>query len=240
MILVSVMAVLSIFYEKIYAETWEIFQVVPKKDVDEYNDLEIPEGSMYIKRASPESKTYAIEINKDGYIKTAIVFTSGVFSNWFPCIIKYMDMVFYSTEQLFMYIKATNLKYHKNDSKEVAEKNAKIAEQILKCRCPKDLQKHGRNLEIDVDKWNEDSAKHLEMCIFLKFTQNLSLKSFLDIIIDNNYIIVEGKADRNYGCGLDFDPSNPEHLDAKNWTGDMKLTDIYKNVIAKIKNSQDK
>jgi ribA/ribD-fused uncharacterized protein len=224
---------LSTVYTKIYTETWNIFKQVPVKD-EPYNDLEIPLNSMYIKRASPDSRTYSVDINNDEKTITAIVFTSGVFSNWFPCIIKYMDKVFYSTEQLFMYIKATNLKYHKDDSKEVIENNELIAKQILMCRCPKELQKFGRMLLINIDAWNEDSAEHLKNCIILKFTQNSYLKEFLDIIYNNKYIIVEGKADQNYGCGLDFDPSNPEHLNSKNWTGKMKLTSIYNDAMNEI------
>lgn len=234
MILVPLMAVLTIVYKQIHEHTWKIFQIVPKKDDEEYNDMEIPEGSMYIKRASEDAKTYAISVNHDGHDTKVIMFTSGVFSNWFPCIIRYSDMVFYSTEHLFMYKKATITKYHKDDSKEVSEKNAKIAEQILKCRCPKDLQKFGRNLEIDVDAWNKDSATILKECIILKFSQNSYLKALFDIVYDNQFSIVEGKSDLNYGCGLDFDISNPEHLKVENWTGKMKLTDIYNEVMMEI------
>lgn len=225
-----ILAHLTALYAETYQKTWATFKVVQKKDDDEeYDEMEIPDNSTYIKKASNSLSMYIV----DGLY---IVFTGGVFSNWFPCIIRYGDHVFYSSEQLFMYLKATITKYHKDHSKEVTEKNAEIAKKILKCRCPKELQKLGRALDIDISAWNENSAKHLVYCIFLKFTQNDYLMEFLKIVIDNELRIVEGNGDTYYGNGVkDFNPSNPEHLIPENWPGKLKLTDIFDEVIDMVK-----
>lgn len=228
--LIFALAHLTSLYAETYQKTWTTLKVVSMKDDgEEYDEMEIPDNSTYIKKASKDLPMYIV----DGLY---IVFTGGVFSNWFPCIIRYGGNVFYSSEQLFMYLKATITKYHKDHSKGVSEKNAEIAKKILKCRCPKELQKLGRALDIDISAWNANSAKHLAFCIFLKFTQNDYLMEFLKTIIDNELRIVEGNGDTYYGNGVkDFDPSNSEHLIPDNWKGKMKLTDIFNEVIDMVK-----
>ena len=61
------------------------------------------------------------------------IFFFGVnwLSNFFPCQIKYCDLVFSSSEQLFMYLKAKFFKDYK------------IADQILKAQTPKKSKKNG-------------------------------------------------------------------------------------------------
>ena len=245
---VTVTNQLSQAYEKAYNETWKKFQIVPKKENDEYGKFEIPESSMYIGKAVVPSEVkmyYITTINSDGSKKDAVVFGNGGFSNWYPCTITVHDQVFYSSEQMFMYMKASSSEYYKKPSKEIKDDAVKVIEhyaeikehnnaivgKIMKCRCPKELQNYGRQLLLDIDAWNLASSEVLKTCIEYKFKQNPDLKAILDIVHDNECIIVEGTKDSNYGCGVKFDPTNPDHLNPENWTGKMLLTDIYKKAM---------
>ena len=233
-------------YETAYNETWKKFKIVPKHD-GEYRAFEIPDDSKYIDKAvvPSEVKMYYMTItNPDGSTKKVTVFGDGPYSNWFPCEIKADGQTYYSSEQMFMYKKASS-EYFTKPSKEIEDDaeqviehneaikahNKDIADQIMKCRCPMELQKYGRQLKLDIDAWNLASSEILKTCIVEKFEQNPYLKAILDIAHDNKCSIIEGTKDQNYGCGVKFDPTNEEHLNPKNWTGKMLLTDIYKKAM---------
>ena len=246
----ATMQALNMSYAKVLNETWKTFNIVstdtkcvvpiPKSVV------QIPESSFYVKRASTDLKTFIIpslnyKLNEKEYENgiPLIVFTSGALSNWYPCSLIDNDMKFYSAEHLFMFIKATDKKYHLEGENE-EKNNAKIANEILECLCPRKLQGLGRNLAMNIKKWDEASEVILKECICKKFKQNKELYEFLKIIYDIKGKIIEGKMDFKYGCGLDFDHTNPDHLDAINWTGNMKLTTIYDDVMNEIFNSSTK
>ena len=226
-------------YKKIYDRTWKTFTQVPnlpEGDNKKYNHMEIPEGSKYHKKTpKPEDfkPTIFTTVLKNGNKINACVFTKGPLSNWYPALISYeYDKKSYklmSTEQMFIIHKS---KYLNNDYHEV---NDNILEDIEKTPCPLLVQKYGRKLNINITEWNINSAQHLEDSIVAKFEQNPDFMEFLRILYENGiYDIFEGQPDQLYGIGLDFDPSIPDHLDATNWPGQMKLTTIYKNVMTRL------
>jgi predicted NAD-dependent protein-ADP-ribosyltransferase YbiA (DUF1768 family) len=132
-----------------------------------------------------------------------------------------------------MYIKVTSEKYHSDDP-EAKKVNSDIAALILDCRCPRAIQGLGRKAMINLPKWEEDCFDILKDCIKEKYLQNPEHMKFLDLIRINKLRIVEGQPDMKYACGVDFDPSNPEHLNPENWPGKNHLREIYAKVIDEI------
>jgi predicted NAD-dependent protein-ADP-ribosyltransferase YbiA (DUF1768 family) len=139
---------------------------------------------------------------------------------------------FYSVIHEFMYYKATLKKYWLDDP-EAKEKNLRIANEILKCRCPQKLQQLGKELMINIKMWDEESSAILEECMYKKFKDPL-YKPILEFVANNNLHIIEGQPDMKYGCGLVFNPRNPIHLNPKNWTGKNELSKIYDNLITNL------
>lgn len=150
-----------------------------------------------------------------------------------------VEPVFYSVTHEFVYRKATMEKYRFNDPKnpekiqKAEENNPKIAKKILECRCPKELQKLGHELIINIEEWDADSSTILEECMRKKFEHPL-YKTILEFAAVNNLRIIEGQPDAKYGCGLYFNPYKPEHLNPENWTGKNELSKIFDNLIVKI------
>jgi ribA/ribD-fused uncharacterized protein len=227
-----IMTALTIAYETAFAKTWTIFKKVPVKEGDTptYEPYEIPENSFYCKKATPELNIFGTD--KWGIF--GFLFTGGVLSNWYPCVIHFNGLFFHSLEQLFMYIKATMF----HASSEVVDMNLEIAKQILACTCPRKMQGLGRQLSIS-SKWEEYRLRVIMLCIILKFTQvqNAYLKTILEIIFKSTGKIYEANDDKNYAIGfkkLDnkgkeekFDPQDEDHYNPVYWTGSMFLTDVY-------------
>jgi hypothetical protein len=113
--------------------------------------------------------------------------------------------VFYSVTQEFVYLKATLEKF-RSDDPQAKENNSKIADEILKCRCPKKLQGLGHRLKINIELWDAESSTILEECMRKKFEQPL-YKAILEFVAVNNLRIIEGQPD---GGGLYVFPQSPD------------------------------
>jgi ribA/ribD-fused uncharacterized protein len=232
-------AIKDLYIKEVYPAILNKFKVVPDApEGEKYGDFEIPKKSFYLKKFNTDpnvaSKMYVVEKIKDEHVvKRFLVFKDGPFSNWSPCEIKHSGKTFYSVEQLFMYIKVTSEKYHSDDP-EAKKVNSDIVALILDCRCPRAIQGLGRKAMINLPKWEEDCFDILKDCIKEKYLQNPEHMKFLDLIRINKLSIVEGQPDMKYACGVDFDPSNPEHLNPENWPGKNHLTEIYIKVIDEI------
>ena len=122
------------------------------------------------------------------------IFFFGVnwLSNFFPCQIKYCDLVFSSSEQLFMYLKAKFFKDYK------------IADQILKAQTPKKAKKMGHQVKnFDNEQWDKVKEQIMFFVIKYKFDQNITLKNKLLNEEYNNKIFVEASPyDRIWGIGF--------------------------------------
>ena len=218
----------NLYVKEVYPDIVNKFKVVPDApEGEKYNNFEIPKKSFYWKKITEGApKMYVVD-------EHFLVFKTGPCSNWSLCEIKHSEHTFYSVEQLFMYRKVTLKKYHSDDP-EAEKVNSDIAALILDCRCPRAIQGLGRKAMINLPKWEEDCFDILKDCIKEKYLQNPEHMKFLDFIRFNKLRIVEGQPDMKYACGVDFDPSNPEHLNPKNWPGENKLMHIYSKVINEI------
>ena len=196
-----------------------------------YNEMKIPfpsDSKFHKKVVKPEDfevNIYYISWTKDGNTKKilVIVFGPGPLSNWFPVYIHDNDKYIYnSAEQMFI--------NKKSDYSNANSKNEQILREINEATCPRVIQQKGREFDMNITEWNENSNRHLTETICLKFSQNPNFLKFLEILHQNNIYIIEGTEDKKYGMGLKFDPANPDHLNSTNWPGDMELTYIYENV----------
>lgn len=227
----KIMEILMPIYAAIYLHTWTIFmrEDIDKSTGDDDTRVRIPKDSFYTKKASEKFQIYGIATPT----WLGIIFTSGVFSNWFPCIISWCGFLFLSVEHCFIYRKITEYPAPDLTDEEIAF-NRIILDKVMHEKCPMKLQNLGRQAKIDITEWNKNSARVLKECIILKFTQNSYLKVILDVVREFDLKIFEGTSDDNYGIGIKFDPANSEHFNPDMWPGKKGLTEIYKNVVNEI------
>lgn len=146
---------------------------------------------------------------------THIYFWGSYLSNFYPCEIKMLIperdnfYTFSSSEQLFMYFKAT-----KFEDKEIMER-------ILNSSTPKEAKKLGRKIkEFDENIWNKSKEDLMFIVLLRKFMQNEVIQKKL--IDTGNKILVEASPyDKIWGVGLSED--DPLILDEKNWLGENLL-----------------
>lgn len=124
-----------------------------------------------------------------------VFFWDGWLSNFYPCKIVFNNKVFCSSEQLFMYLKATFFKDYD------------IANQILKAKTPKEAKKLGRKIkDFEEEAWKEVREEKMEQTIKAKFDQNPELKSLLlSSEFDGKTFVEASPFDRIWGIGYDQD-----------------------------------
>lgn len=133
-------------------------------------------------------------------IKNYVFFWDGWLSNFYPCKIVFNNKVFCSSEQLFMYLKATFFKDYD------------IANQILKAKTPKEAKKLGRKIkDFEEEAWKEVREEKMEQTVKAKFDQNPELKSLLlSSEFDGKTFVEASPYDRIWGIGFaeDFAMAN--------------------------------
>jgi len=137
--------------------------------------------------------------------------SSSPFSNWHPS--KFRDdsgNIFYNSEQYMMYKKALLF----NDNL--------IAEEIIKCKSPKECKALGRKVKnFDSETWEAVSQEVVYQGCLYKFQQNKVLKSYL--MKSGNRLIVEASPyDKYWGIGLNSYEARRipmEEWPGKNWLG---------------------
>ncbi len=145
-----------------------------------------------------------------------VAFWGGVFSNFCPCKIKedrdwwdkpIDEVTFSSSEQYFMWLKATWF----NDQE--------IADKILQAKTPKEAKALGREVRgFDEKEWEEAREAAMWNAVLAKFRQNEQLKAFL--LADefkNKHFVEASPVDKIWGIGMDMD--NPLMDDESNWKG---------------------
>lgn len=139
-------------------------------------------------------------------------FWEGVFSNFYPCTIKYTfgddELNFTTSEQFFMWLKAKSFG------------DEKIAEAILKAETPKEAKKLGRKVKYFNDEvWEEKRELAMEVVLRYKFSEQNPhlLKELLDSKYDNKTFVEASPFDTIWGIGMDEDNPNVEY--ESKWKG---------------------
>jgi ribA/ribD-fused uncharacterized protein len=154
-----------------------------------------------------------------------IYFWTNWLSNWHYCNIKYHDIIFNTSEQLFMYLKA----YYFGDDKSVGK--------IINSKIPKEAKDFGRLVKnFDLKEWEYERENAMFIACYEKFNQNEYLKEKL--LKTNDKILVEGNIyDNIWAVGIDYRDEAIE--DKKNWTGLNLLGKCLMEVREKLKEEQN-
>jgi ribA/ribD-fused uncharacterized protein len=150
--------------------------------------------------------------------KNYIYFFTGILGNWYKSKIIYNNNKFFSSEQLFMYLKA------------IFFKDEQTALKILNCKTSRDAKDLGRQVKkFDNKIWETERENAMYIACLEKFQQNIEQKEFL--LSTNDKILVEGnKDDVIWAVGLSFD--DPLIEDEKNWRG----LNLLGKVLMKVRN----
>ena len=157
-----------------------------------------------------------------------VAFWGGPFSNFYPCKIVHHGHEFKSSEQLFMYCKATFF----GDDDTVKE--------ILKAKTPKEAKRLGRQVkDFNDEAWAEVREMMMYTAVYQKFKQNEDLKRYLTNRLMVFREFVEGSpADRIWGVGIKWD--DPRIEDKENWKGLNLLGKVLNKVQDDILNEEAK
>jgi ribA/ribD-fused uncharacterized protein len=155
-----------------------------------------------------------------------VAFWGSAFSNFYPCEIhvtndwwdKPVDLHFTSSEQYFMWLKATYFEDYET------------ADKILEAKTPKEAKALGRQVKGFVEEeWAEIREDAMWNAVYAKFSQNEDLKAFLFADEFKDKIFVEGSpVDTIWGVGLDW--RDPRIGDEENWLGLNLLGTVLVNV----------
>ena len=155
-----------------------------------------------------------------------VIFWGSFLSNWYPCKIKYKELDFSSSEQLFMWMKAKHFK------------DEEIADEILKCKTPKEAKKLGRKVHgFDQSVWDDVKVKYMHDAIDCKFEQNSELRSKFMELGKSRFFVEGSPYDKIWGIGMSADNKNvydPSHWysDAQNLLG-FALMEVRDKIIGK-------
>jgi len=138
-----------------------------------------------------------------------VFFWGSEFSNWYDCKFRYRDIIFFNSEQAFMWVKATYFG------------DMEIAEKILKTPSPDQCKRLGRKVKnFNAEKWLKEGYYVMVAVNLAKFGQNPKLKEIL--LSTGDKIIVESSPyDQIWGIGLYH--NDDRILDEKNWRGQNLL-----------------
>ena len=136
---------------------------------------------------------------------THIYFWNDWLSNWSKCLIEYKNRKFYTSEQLFMYLKAIHFKDYNISLRIMLQSNPKLAKAL------------GREIEnFNEEEWIPVRENYMYIANYEKYTQNKKLKKKL--INTGNKIIVEGSPDdKIWGVGIHY--ADSKILNENNWNG---------------------
>ena len=122
--------------------------------------------------------------------------------------------MFCSSEQLYQYIKA---KYHKNEY---------IAAKILQCSDPRKVKKISKGIQV-CEKWDHEKLYVMFNVLFLKFSQNQKIGSFLKAT-ENNLLVEASPYDTFWGIGMNM--HDPRAQDPSQWKGRNQLGSLLMEI----------
>lgn len=158
-------------------------------------------------------------------------FWGSVFSNWAPCrFVTEDNRAWCSSEQYFMYLKATFF----NDYE--------TAEKIYRSDNPRDAKKLGRKVKgFNDEEWAKGRYDAMFRAVYLKFDQNETLKNELLSSKYKGKHFAEGSpVDMVWGTGLIW---NSPEFDKEEWKGLNllgKVLDEVRDTIKREKNGRNK
>lgn len=122
-------------------------------------------------------------------------------------LIKFAQMTFSSSEQLFMWHKAKTFE------------DEYYANLILNCNSASLSKQYGRLVSnFNENIWFDKKEDIMLLCLFLKFFKNQDLKDYL-ISTGDSILVEAAKYDKIWGVGCNHD----EAKDVNNWQGDNLL-----------------
>lgn len=136
---------------------------------------------------------------------THVFFWSSEFSNWYECKFIYKDIVFYNSEQAFMWEKAMFFddKYH--------------ARLITETPSPASCKKIGRKIKgFDPERWLIAAFPIMVAINYAKYNQNSNLKKIL-LLTGNKTMVEASPYDKIWGIGIHWD--DDDCLDETKWKG---------------------
>jgi ribA/ribD-fused uncharacterized protein len=134
-----------------------------------------------------------------------IFFWGGEFSNWYDAQFKYKGIMFFNTEQAFMWEKA--LYFHDMES----------AKKIIETPYPAICKRIGRKIKnFEAVAWMKKSPEIMTEVNYAKYSQNPRLKLLL---VDSHpkTIVEASPEDKIWGIGLHW--SDDKVLNENNWKG---------------------
>ena len=151
-----------------------------------------------------------------------VLFWDGIYSNFYPCKFKVGGVNFVTSEQYFMYIKAS----HFGDKE--------IAHAILNESNPLYCKQMGRSIaNYNEASWDVVRYEIMRDACYAKFSQNEDLKHML--LSTGDKILVEASPyDKIWGIGRYED--DPKSLNQSTWKGKNLLGEVLMEVREKLRN----
>jgi ribA/ribD-fused uncharacterized protein len=157
-------------------------------------------------------KTYFCTHTKATFdtLNNRVFFWKGCFSQWFKSPIQVSeDVIFNTAEQGMMYFKAKLF----NDDE--------IASKILQTSNPREQKDLGRQVKgYDDSIWSEERLQVVSNVNYLKFSQDVQLKSLLILLKDWDFVEASPE-DKIWGVGMAVE--DPLIFDPSNWQGQNLL-----------------
>lgn len=149
-----------------------------------------------------------------------VFFCKGILGNWARTPMKYNGYDFFSSEQLFMYLKAKL--FLDEDS----------AEKILKCKTSKEAKDLGRGVKnFKSDTWDLWKYQIMYKALFVKAEYCQEFKDLLIQYKDKTFVECNPH-DTIWAIGLSED--NDQILDPKNWKGENLLGQVLTELANKL------
>jgi hypothetical protein len=153
-----------------------------------------------------------------------VAFWGSPFSNFHKCKFVYKDVVWKSSEQCFMAMKAKHFK------------DEESYKRILESTTPKEAKDLGRKVKNFNSSWNIVSESIMFDIVLAKFSQNDDLRSLILSDEFKGKKFVEGSpSDKKWGVGMRWD--NPKIDDESNWKGSNLLGKVLDKVREQLQNN---
>lgn len=142
---------------------------------------------------------------------------NDVCSNFYPCHLSYNGLPFHSSEQLFMYLKATYF----NDRQ--------IANAILKASTPNEAKRLGRAVRrYDDEKWSQVRSKMMLKALTVKYHDCQDFKDILTTYSTKTFVEAS-PYDTIWGIGIGM--NDKRLMDPSSWPGQNLLGKCINAVI---------
>lgn len=151
-----------------------------------------------------------------------VFFWRGPFSNFHKCVIKYNNLQFNCSEQLFMVCKAELFNDHHS------------LQLIMRAEQPLEQKRIGRTIaNFEQPLWDINKYYIMREVVYLKFSQNKYLKK---ILLDTGEKIICEASPYDAIWGIKMGVDHPDILDENKWKGQNLLGHALMNVRRRLSN----